>query len=129
MDKKLWMALMYGWIVILFIVLTSSALLALIVRHSDLTQFTFSYVTLIIGLLTLFAGGLAAGLKGKSHGWILGIIVGLGFSLLIFFIQYLGFNELFSIQQTVYHIAYILCAVVGSIIGVNLQTTDDHRTT
>src|SRR5699024_715132 len=125
-DKRLWMALLYGWTIILFIVLTSSAVLAIVIKHSNITEQTLSYITLIIGLVTLFIGGLVAGLRGKSNGWMLGFIVGLGFSLLILLIQYLGFNEIFSVKQIVFHITYILCAVVGSIVGVNLQNYDQQ---
>src|SRR5699024_1870536 len=121
------MALLYGWTIILFIVLTSSAVLAIVIKHSNITEQTLSYITLIIGLVTLFIGGLVAGLRGKSNGWMLGFIVGLCFSLLILLIQYLGFNELFSLNQNLFRIAYILCAVVGSIVGANQQNFD-HRT-
>src|SRR5699024_5719 len=117
---------MYGWITILFFVLLSSAVLALIVHLTNITEFTLSYITLIIGLLTLFLGGFVAGIKGKANGWIIGLTTGLGFTLITFFIQYLGFNEIFTTKQIIYHITYILCAIIGSIIGVNLFTTQEN---
>ncbi len=120
MRKSHLMALMYGWITILVLVLVSSALLALFVRFLSITGFTLSYLTLGIGLLTLFIGGIVTGVKVKEMGLVFGAILGLGFSLLTFLIQYLGFNDMFSVQQLVFHLAYILCAMVGSVVGVNI---------
>lgn len=115
-------AVVYGWISILVLILISSSFLSLIVRFTTVSEFTLSYISLTIGLVTLFIGGIIAGLKGKENGWIVGILTGGGFTLLTFLIQYLGFNEVFSIKQSIYHLTYILAAVVGSIIGVNLMT-------
>lgn len=126
MKRNHLIAIMYGWITILFFVLLSSAVLALIVHLTNITEFTLSYITLIIGLLTLFLGGFVAGIKGKANGWIIGLTTGLGFTLITFFIQYLGFNEIFTTKQIIYHITYILCAIIGSIIGVNLFTTQEN---
>jgi len=113
-------AIVYGWITILVLILLTSMLLSLFVRFTAISEFTFSYITLTIGLITLFIGGIVAGLKGKEKGWIIGALTGGGFTLLTFLVQYLGFNEVFSMQQTIYHITYILAAIVGSIVGVNL---------
>src|SRR5690625_1987445 len=113
-------AIVYGWITILVLILLTSMLLSLFVRFTAMSEFTFSYITLTIGLITLFIGGIVAGLKGKEKGWIIGALTGGGFTLLTFLVQYLGFNEVFSMQQTIYHITYILAAIVGSIVGVNL---------
>lgn len=116
------MAIVYGWISILVLILVSSAFLSLVLRFTAISEFTLSYISLTIGLVTLFIGGIIAGVKGKENGWIVGALTGGGFTLLTFLIQYLGFNEVFSIQQSIYHITYILAAIVGSIIGVNLIT-------
>jgi len=123
MKNTYLLAVVYGWITILVLILISSTILSLAVRLTTISEFTLSYLTLTIGLISLFIGGIIAGLKGKEKGWIIGILTGIGFTLLTFLIQYLGYNEIFSIQQTVYHITYILAAIVGSIIGVNLITT------
>lgn len=119
-------AIVYGWVTILVIILLSSMLLAVVIRFTKISEFTLSYLTLIIGLLTLFIGGVVAGLKGKEKGWVIGGLTGIGFTLLTFFIQYLGFNALFSFQQLIFHITYILAATVGSIVGVNLISTNQN---
>ena len=113
-------AVIYGWVAILVLILISSLLLSLVVKFTSISEFTLSYITLTIGLVTLFIGGIIAGLKGKENGWVVGALTGGGFTLLTFLIQFLGFNETFSTQQTIYHLTYILAAIIGSIIGVNL---------
>lgn len=120
MKNSYVVAVVYGWITILVLVLISSLLLSFVIRFTAISEFTLSYISLTIGLITLFIGGMIAGLKGKDKGWIIGALTGVGFTLLTFMIQYLGFNEMFSVQQTIYHMTYILAAIVGSIIGVNL---------
>src|SRR5699024_1753223 len=117
-------AVVYGWITVLVLVLISSLLLSLVVRFTAISEVTLSYITLTIRLIALFVGGIISGLKGKENGWVVGALTGAGFTLLTFLVQYLGFDEIFSIQQTVYHTTYILAAVVGGIIGVNLSPKD-----
>src|SRR5690625_4859846 len=114
MGKSKIVALLYGWLTILLFVLVSSAIMTFIIRFTSITSFTLSYVTLIIGLLILFLGGLMTGLKGKDMGLFLGFITGAGFSVLTFLIQFLGYNQLFSIEQSLFHATYILSAMAGA---------------
>ncbi|HLR71326.1 MAG TPA: TIGR04086 family membrane protein [Pseudogracilibacillus sp.] len=120
MNNNYLKAIVYGWITILVLILLSSVILSVVVRFTAISEFTLSYITLTIGLIALFVGGIISGLKGKENGWMLGALTGVGFTLLTFFVQYLGFNELFSVGQLIYHATYILAAIVGSVIGVNL---------
>jgi|SRR5699024_797040 len=127
MLKKIrFTALLYGWLTILLFVLVSSAIMTLIIRFTSITEFTLSYVTLAIGLLILFLGGLMTGLKGKDMGLLLGFITGAGFSFLTFLIQFLGYNELFSLEQTLFHTTYILSAMAGAVVGVNLMNSNEE---
>lgn len=119
MNKKPVIAVFYGWTFILGITLLASIVLALILKFTDLNEPTLSTLTLIIGLLTLFMGGVIAGIKGKTRGWLVGSIVGIGFSLLIFFIQYLGYQHTFTLSQSFHHLGFFIAALIGGIIGVN----------
>lgn len=117
-------ALMYGWIVVLGLIFVASIILALLLRFTTFNEPTLSWATLIIGLICLFIGGLVAGVKGKSKGWIIGGATGLGFTLFTFLVQYLGYQQLFSLEQSIYHVGYILAALFGGVIGVNVIATD-----
>lgn len=120
MKNKQLLALFYGWIIVFSIILVSSIAIALLLRFTTFNEPTLSWVTLIVGLIALFIGGLVAGLKSKAKGWIVGGIIGLGFTLIIFLIQYLGYKQAFSVGQTLHHIGYVVAALLGGIFGVNM---------
>ncbi|WP_249870990.1 TIGR04086 family membrane protein [Oceanobacillus saliphilus] len=120
MQKNQFIALLYGWIAVFGIILLSSFILALILNFTAFERPGLEWATLIIGLLALFSGGIIAGIKGKAKGWMIGGTIGLGFSLIIFLIQYLGYQQGFSLEQSLYHLAYLGAALLGGIIGVNL---------
>jgi len=51
-----------------------------------------------------------------------GALTGIGYTLIIFLFQYLGHDSLFSLEQMVYHACYIVTAMMGGILGVNMTT-------
>lgn len=113
-------ALVYGWIVVLGLILISSIALALLLQFTSFNEPTVSYLTLAIGLIALFIGGFVAGIKGKGKGWLIGGITGLGFTIFTFLVQYLGYEQTFSMEQSFHHAGYIFAALIGGIIGVNI---------
>ena len=66
-------------------------------------------------------GGFISGGKGKQKGWMVGGLTGFLYSITIFLFQFLGLDQLFNFEQIVYHICYILIAMMGGILGVNLS--------
>lgn len=124
MRNQQFIALIYGWIVVLGLILVASVTLAFFLRFTAFNEPTLSYITLAIGLIALFIGGIIAGIKGKGKGWIIGGFTGLGFTLFTFLVQYLGYQQMFSIEQSLHHLGYILAALVGGVIGVNLVVAD-----
>lgn len=120
-------ALLYGWIVVFGIILITSIILAFVLRFSSLNEPTLSWITLTLGLITLFIGGLVAGIKGKAKGWIIGATIGIGFTLFIFLVQYLGYQQSFTMQQSLHHLGYILAAVIGGVIGVNVVVVNHEK--
>lgn len=123
MKKNQWTALLYGWVALFGILLLSSLILAILLNFTEFSDSALSLVTLIVGILALFIGGFIAGLKGKSKGWMIGALIGLGFTLLIFLVQYLGYQQVFTLKQTAYHSLYLGVALLGGILGVNLSGT------
>ncbi|RDW19293.1 TIGR04086 family membrane protein [Oceanobacillus arenosus] len=120
MQKQLFTALLYGWIVVFSLILLSSIILALLFRFTAFDENSLSWIALTIGFITLFIGGFIAGAKGKMKGWIIGGLIGLGFTLFTFLVQYLGYQHGFSMEQTLTHLGYMVAAVIGSVIGVNI---------
>ncbi|GGJ83985.1 hypothetical protein GCM10007063_03060 [Lentibacillus kapialis] len=120
MRKQQFVALLYGWIIILGLLLLTSIILAFFLQFTGLNEMTLSWITLAVGLISLFIGGVIAGVKGKEKGWIIGVITGAGFTLFVFLVQYLGYQQGFSLEQTLHHAGFILAALLGGVIGVNM---------
>ena len=124
MRNKQITALLYGWIVVFSLVFFASIILALLLRLTSFNEPTLSMVTLVIGLLALFIGGLVAGIKGQSKGWIIGGVIGGGFTLLVFLVQYLGYKQGFSFEQSLHHLGFIFAALIGGVFGVNIIVSE-----
>ncbi|KPH77093.1 MULTISPECIES: TIGR04086 family membrane protein [Bacillaceae] len=120
MRKQLFHALLFGWITVLGLILISSVIIAFLLKVTSLDENLLSWIALVIGILSLFIGGLITGLKGKAKGWIVGAITGIGFTIFTFLVQYLGYHQGFSMEQSLHHIGFIFAAVIGGVIGVNI---------
>ncbi|SER73955.1 putative membrane protein, TIGR04086 family [Gracilibacillus ureilyticus] len=114
-------SVLFGWIGIIAVMFIASVILALLLRFTALGESTLNLVTLLVSFLALFVGGFIAGLKAKHKGIIVGAITSLIFTMVVFFYRYLGLETGFSIVQFVHHTAYLLLAMIGAIIGVNVS--------
>lgn len=115
-------AVLYGWISAITLLLLMSACLALVIRVFHISSTTSFYASFVVGLLILFVSGFIGGAKGKAKGWVLGFAIGIGCVGITLFVQYVGLNTIFSIQQIVYHVIYVVAAIIGGIAGVNLTS-------
>lgn len=121
MAKSRLTALLFGWIVVFGVMLFASIILSLLLRFTELGSSTLNWATLIVSLIALFSGGLVAGVKGKENGLLLGICTGIGFTLFILLYQYLGHNSGFSTGQMIHHGGFLLAALLGGVLGVNVS--------
>ncbi|QDP40720.1 TIGR04086 family membrane protein [Radiobacillus deserti] len=124
MVKPRIVSILYGWVTIFAVMLAASLILSLLLRFSSLGESTLSWTTLIVSIIALFAGGLMAGAKGKEKGWLLGGITGIGFTLFILLYQYLGYGTGFSLEQTFHHTGFLVSALFGGILGVNISGSE-----
>ncbi|RKQ37892.1 TIGR04086 family membrane protein [Oceanobacillus halophilus] len=120
MRRQLFHALLFGWIAVLGLILISSIIIAFLLRVTSLDENLLSWIALVIGVISLFTGGLISGLKGKTKGWVIGGVTGLGFTMFTFLVQYLGYQQGFSLEQSLHHLGYIFAALAGGVIGVNI---------
>ncbi|MDQ0183585.1 TIGR04086 family membrane protein [Cytobacillus kochii] len=121
-SKALGTSVLHGLIAIFTLAIVSSFIFALILRFTSLQESSVQYVMTAISFIALFTGGFISGGKGKQRGWMLGGITGAIYTIIIFLFQYLGFDKLFNPQQIVYFICYILIAMMGGILGVNMSS-------
>lgn len=115
--------MMYGLVTVVAIILAASFVISMLLRFTELTEASFAVVTLIISFIALFLGGLISGGKVAERGWMIGAVTGLMYTILVFFVQYLGFDTGFSMQQYLFFALYILVAAFGGMIGVNLGSS------
>ncbi|WP_440895967.1 TIGR04086 family membrane protein [Amphibacillus sp. Q70] len=116
-------ALMYGWLSIIILLILSSIVLAIFLRFTSLTNPLLDQLAVIIAFIILFISGLISGIKAKQKGWIIGIILSLSYSLMIYLYQYLGYGEQFTLAQILYHLGFLIVTIIGSILGVNIVET------
>jgi putative membrane protein (TIGR04086 family) len=120
-SKNIGSAVLIGTIAIFILAIISSVLFAFLLRFTSLQESSVQFIITAISFISIFMGGFISGGKGKQKGWMLGGLTGLLYSGSIFLFQLLGLDQLFDFEQIVYHICYILIAMMGGILGVNLS--------
>lgn len=124
MSSKMLSAMLTGLIVVLGIILTCAVIISLLLRFTSIPESSFTWIIVGLSFLALFLGGFVSGKKGREKGWILGAGTGVLFSLIVFLVQYLGYQTQFDSEQYLYHLGYIIISLFGGILGVNLA---NHR--
>ncbi|KOP83576.1 TIGR04086 family membrane protein [Cytobacillus solani] len=120
-SKNVGGGILFGLIVVFVLAIISSLIISLLLTFTSLQESSVQFVVTAISFVSLFIGGFISGGKGKQKGWMIGGLTGLSYSLIIFLFQYLGQDSLFNLQQTIYHVCYILTAMMGGILGVNMS--------
>ncbi len=119
-NRGLLTSMVFGLVTILGIILSVSFVISLLLRFTSLTENSFSWVIMVLTFVALLVGGFVSGGKSKQKGWMVGAGTGLLYSLLVFLVQYLGYNTTFSMEQYLFHGGFILAAIIGGIFGVNV---------
>lgn len=122
-SKNMGVSILYGIVTIFLVAIVSSLIFSLILRFTSTTESSLQFIVTAVSFISLFIGGFISGGKGKAKGWLLGGGTGLIYSVVIFLFQYLGHDSLFSVEQTIYHTCYMLVAMMGGILGVNMTTS------
>lgn len=120
-SKNFGSAVLMGTLTIFIFAMVSSIIFSLILRFTSLQESSLQWVITAVSFIALFAGGFISGGRGKEKGWLLGGLTGLIYSIIVFLFQFLGLDSLFDLEQIIYHICYILIAMMGGILGVNLS--------
>lgn len=124
METKKWgKAILYGLITIFVIALVTSLVFSLLLKFTSLTESSITWLLLGLSVLAMFIGGFVAGGNGKEKGWLVGGVTALLYSLIIFLFQFLGYGQIFSMEQTMYHGGFLVVAMVGGVFGVNLASS------
>ncbi|WP_088072491.1 TIGR04086 family membrane protein [Gottfriedia luciferensis] len=125
--KKTAVAVSYGFLTILLLVLSISLILSLLLRLTSLTESSVSTTTLVLSFIVMLIGGFVTGAKGKEKGWLLGLLTSGMYSVFVFFVQYLGYDRSFSKEQLTYHAIFLAVCMLGSIFGVNAASNKSYK--
>lgn len=120
-SKNVGGAILFGIIAVFLLAIFSSLIFSLLLKFTTLQESSLQFGVSAISFVSLFIGGFISGGKGKQKGWLLGGLTGLIYSLIILLFQYLGYDRLFNLEQIIYHTCYILTAMMGGILGVNMS--------
>jgi putative membrane protein (TIGR04086 family) len=122
-TKNMGVSVLYGVVSIFLVAVVSSLIFSMILRFTQTGEASLQFIITAVSFISLFVGGFISGGKGKAKGWLLGGATGLVYSIIIFLFQYLGHDSLFSVEQVIYHTCYMLVAMMGGILGVNMTTS------
>lgn len=125
--KNFAVSIIYGLMTILVFAVLSSLIFSLILYFSNTQEQSVSLLITIISFFAVFFGGFISGGKRKQKGWVIGGATGILYSLILLSYQFLGHSSLFSLEQLIYHICYILTATMGGVLGVNILSNSDHK--
>lgn len=114
------LSVIIGTIFIFVLAIVLSFVISLLLQFSTVKEASLHVIVTVISFISLFIGGLIAGRKGKEKGWLLGASTGVCYTLIIFLIQFLGYDEVFTYEQIIFHTGYIIVAICGGIVGVNM---------
>lgn len=126
-SRSLGIAVLQGVIAIFVLAILSSFIFSLLLAFTSVQESSLQYIVTTVSFISLFIGGFITGGKGKQKGWLIGGATGIVYSTIIFLFQYLGHDSLFSTEQIIYHICYILTATMGAILGVNMTSSNSRE--
>lgn len=116
-------AVLHGLITIFAMALIISLIFSLLLKFTGLTENSVKWVIMGLSFLTLFIGGFVSGGKGRQKGWLIGGITSLLYTLIILVFQFLGLGSSFSLEQMAFHAGFLIIAMLGGIMGVNLSSS------
>ncbi|MBY0123923.1 TIGR04086 family membrane protein [Bacillus sp. S/N-304-OC-R1] len=121
-SRNVGSAILFGIIAVFLLAIISSLIFSLLLRFTSLQESSLKFIITAISFVSLFIGGFVSGGKGKQKGWLLGGLTGLIYSIIIFLFQYLGKDSVFDVEQIIYHTCFMLTAMMGGILGVNMSS-------
>lgn len=119
-TKRLSIAVGFGIVALLIFACMTSLFIAILLKFTDINEGVLSIVVMVLAILFMLISGFIAGAKAQGRGWFVGAITGLTFFILVFLINYLGYDKPLSNEQLLYQLALIAASTIGGIFGVNL---------
>ncbi|KKI92331.1 membrane protein [Bacillus sp. SA1-12] len=122
-TKKWGKAVLYGLVTIFIMALATSLVFSLLLKFTSLKESSITWLLVGLSALALFIGGFVAGGNGREKGWLVGGVTALLYSLIIFLFKFLGYGQIFTMEEMMYHGAFLLTAMLGGVFGVNISSS------
>ena len=109
----------------IFISIISFTLIITILNYFNIISNTIINILKIISIIIpMFIGGMYIGKNSTSKGYIEGLKIG-GITLIILFmLNYLGFNNSFHLSSIIFYLIVLISLVFGSVFGINKKVKD-----
>ncbi|ADU29759.1 TIGR04086 family membrane protein [Evansella cellulosilytica] len=121
MHHRLFSSALYGILTILILVIVASFISSALLRFTSLQEGSLTWFLIGFPFLAVFIGGFIAGGRTGQKGWFAGAVTAILYSFVIFLVQFLGYNQGFDTTQLLIHSGYVIAAILGGIIGVNVR--------
>lgn len=120
-SQRFFRSILYGVISIFILVIIASFISTLILRYTNVMEETFLWILISFSFVALFIGGFISGGKAGQKGWVAGALTAFLYSAFVFLMQFLSLDQGFDLQQLIIHIGYLIVAVLGGMMGVNVR--------
>ena len=114
-----------GFIKVVVTALILSFLLTLAHYFNLLSNMWLNLFKILIPLIALLYGGYHIGKRSKVRGWLEGIKLGLGVSILIVLFNVLGLNNGLNLRLFMYVVIILLVSILGSMLGITKTKETD----
>ncbi|MDG5786437.1 TIGR04086 family membrane protein [Evansella sp. AB-P1] len=121
MHQRIFSSALYGILTILVLVILASLTSSAILKFTSIQEGSLTWILLIFSFLAVFCGGFISGGRSGQKGWLAGATTAILYSFVIFLVQYLGYNQGFDGEQLLVHSGYVLIAILGGMLGVNVR--------
>jgi putative membrane protein (TIGR04086 family) len=115
LTSPLLSGLLYAFTVMGGAALLVSFILMLTSQKEDALP-TYAY---LIHALAVLVGGIVSGKRSSSKGWYSGGMLGIMYTLIVFIVSFLGFDQGIHIQSLVLAVTAFIIGALGGIYGVN----------
>lgn len=95
--------------------------LATILRLSPLTERDLGVIPTLLSAGALIIGGVFAGWKAQTRGWLVGGLTGLILSFIILFFRLFTAHQFPMLHQLVFYLMAVGLMSLGGMFGVNLS--------
>lgn len=110
-----------GLLVSLICMAAATMIASAIFKFTGVKESAMTTAVYIIHSVSLFIGGIAAGLRANRRGWYYGGMMGIMYSVIIILIGFLSYDAALTTYTLILFLLSFAAGALGGMIGVNLH--------